>query len=145
MTICTYHEYRVSLGLAFVFGMMTGIADAAIADWATKAFVWAGLLMLYALVVSYEFIVMPTPPKPLLQAFLFVFFAPMGLLSAHHFTWLAVAVMLGYPIEKRLWLAPNIYADLYTYTAATFAMFLAYTALLVAASVSSCEPRKQAR
>jgi hypothetical protein len=137
--LCTYREYVDALGLSFLFGILTGLADAAISDWATKAFVWAGVLMLYAVVVSFEFIVMPTPPKPLLQAFLFVLLAPMGLLSAHHFTWLAVSVMLGAPIERRLWLAPNIYIDLYTYTVIAFAMFLTYSIFLFATSVMSCE------
>jgi hypothetical protein len=137
--VCTYHEYRFSYGLAALAGIMTGLADAAIGDWAAKAFVWSGLLLLYALVVSYEFIVMPTPPRPLLQAFLFVLLAPMGLLSAHHFTWLIVSVMLGAPIDSRLWLAPNIYIDFHTYTVIAFAMLLAYFAALLTASAMSCE------
>jgi FtsH-binding integral membrane protein len=96
--LCTYHEYRLSLGLAAIAGIMTGLADAAIDDWAVKAFTWAAILMLYALIVSYELIVMPTPPKPLLQALLFTLTAPLGLLSAHHFTWYTLTVMLGKPI-----------------------------------------------
>ncbi|MCC6057158.1 MAG: hypothetical protein LM583_10825, partial [Desulfurococcaceae archaeon] len=112
---CTYHEYRLSLGLAALTGIMTGIADASIYEWSVKAFTWAAILMLYSLVVAYEFIVMPTPPRPLLQAFLFILVAPMGLLSAHHWTWFILSIMLGKPIEFKLWLAPNIYADLNTY------------------------------
>jgi len=137
--LCTYREYVDALGLSFLFGILTGLADAAIADWATKAFIWAGLLMLYALIASYEFIVMPTPPKPLLQATIFAIVAPMGLLSAHHFTWLVVSVMLGAPIDRKLWLAPNIYIDFYTYTVAMLAMFLTYCVALLATSVMSCE------
>ena len=137
--LCTYHEYRSSLGLAFVFGVLTGLADAAIDDWATKAFVWSGMLMLYALIVSYEFIVMPTPPKPFLQAVLFVVFAPMGLLPAHHFTWLVVSVMLGKPIEVHLWIAPNMYVNLYAYTVAMMLLLALYLAYLVDASLHPCE------
>jgi hypothetical protein len=97
--------------------------------------------MLYALIVSYEFIVMPTPPRPLLQAALFVVFAPMGLLSTHHFTWLILAIMLGYHLERRLWLAPNIFVDIYIYTVATAIMFLVYLVYLIVAGLHPCEPR----
>jgi len=137
--LCTYHEYRFSLGLASLVGVLTGLADATIEDWSVKAFVWSGILMLYALIVSYELIVMPTPPRPLLQAFLFILIAPLGLLSAHHFTWLIITVMLGKPVEFRLWLAPNIYADLNIYNiimASSLAIYLLY---LIIANFIPCE------
>jgi len=136
--LCTYDEYTDALGSSFLFGILTGLADATITDWTTKAFVWAGFLLLYAIVVSYKFIIMPTPPRPLLQATVFAAVAPMGLLSAHHFTWLIVSVMLGYRIERRLWLAPNIYTDLYTYTLATVLMFLIYFVIIFFASSRKC-------
>jgi hypothetical protein len=119
--------------------MLTGLADAAISDWSVKAFAWTGVLMLYALIVSYEFILMPTPPKPFLQAVLFVVSAPMGLLPAHHFTWLIVSVMLGKPIEIRLWIAPNMYVSLYTYTVAMLLLLTLYLAYLIVASLHPCE------
>lgn len=137
--LCTLHEYRLSLGLAFITGVITGTADAAIDDWAVKAFTWTAVLMLYTLIVSYEFIVMPTPPKPLLQALLFVLTAPMGLLSAHHWTWYTLTVMLGKPVEQKLWLAPNIYMDLNTYNTLMIASLTIYVAYLIAANLKSCE------
>jgi hypothetical protein len=137
--LCTYHEYRLSLGLASLAGVLTGLADATIDDWAVKAFIWSGILMLYALIASYEFIVMPTPPRPLLQAFLFILTAPLGLLSAHHFTWLIITVMLGKTIEFRLWLAPNIYADLNAYNMIMVTAITIYIAYLVTANTKSCK------
>jgi hypothetical protein len=141
--LCTYHEYRISLGLAALVGVITGIADAAIDDWAVKAFTWAAILMLYAMIVAYELIVMPTPPKPLLQAFLFTLTAPLGLLSAHHWTWYMLTVMLGKPIEHMLWLAPNIYIDLNTYNTLMAASLAAYIAYLTTANTTACEKREQ--
>jgi len=138
---CTYHEYRFSYGLAALTGIMTGLADATIDDWSVKAFVWSGILMLYALIASYEFIVMPTPPHPLLQAFLFILTAPLGLLSAHHFTWYLLIIMQGKPIEFRLWLAPNIYADLNTYNTIMLISFLVYLLYLIITNFMSCEKR----
>lgn len=138
---CTYHEYRFSYGLAALTGIMTGLADATIDDWSVKAFVWSGILMLYALIVSYEFIVMPTPPKPLLQAFLFVSISPLGLLSFHHFAWLSMSILLGKTIELKLWLAPNIYADLNTYNTITIISLIVYLLYLIIANLISCDNR----
>jgi hypothetical protein len=136
---CTYHEYRFSLGLASLVGVLTGLADVAIEDWSVKAFVWAGILFFYNLIISYEFIVMPTPPKPLFQALLFILVTPMGLLSAHHWTWYILTIMLGKPIEFKLWLAPNIYADLSTYNTFMLISFLVYLLYLIIANFMSCE------
>jgi hypothetical protein len=138
---CTYHEYRFSLGLASLVGMMTGIVDASIDDWSVKAFIWSGILFFYSLIISYEFIVMPTPPKPLLQAFLFVSISPLGLLSAHHWTWYLLTVMLGKPIEFRLWLAPNIYVDLNLYNMIMMISLSVYITYLVIINLVSCEKR----
>jgi hypothetical protein len=136
---CTLHEYRYSLGLAALTGIITGIVDASIDDWAVKAFVWAGILMLYTLIVSYEFIVMPTPPHPLLQAFLFILTAPLGLLSSHHWTWYILTLMLGKPIEFKLWLAPNIYVNLNTYNIIMASSLVIYLLYLIITNFISCE------
>jgi hypothetical protein len=136
---CTYHEYRFSLGLASIVGVLTGLADATIEDWSVKAFVWSAILMLYSLIVAYEFIIMPTPPHPLLQAFLFILVAPMGLLSVHHFTWLLLSILLGKTIEPKLWLAPNIYADLNTYNTIIIILLSVYILYLVITNFISCE------
>jgi hypothetical protein len=137
--MCTYHEYRFSLGLASIVGVLTGLADAAIEDWSVKAFVWSAILMLYSLIVAYEFIIMPTPPRPLLQAFLFILVAPMGLLSVHHFTWLALSILLGKTIEFKLWLAPNIYVNIDMYNMLMITSLLIYMTHLIITNLISCE------
>jgi hypothetical protein len=138
---CTYHEYRFSYGLTALTGIMTGIVDATVEDWSIKAFIWSGILMFYALIVSYEFIVMPTPTKPLLQAFLFILTAPLGLLSSHHWTWYILTAMLGKPIEFKLWLAPNIYVDLNLYNMIMMISLSVYITYLVIINLVSCEKR----
>ena len=137
--LCTYHEYRFSLGLAALTGIMTGLADSTIDDWSVKAFVWATIVILYALIVAYEFIVMPTPPKPMLQAFLFVLITPLGLLSTHHFTWYSLSILLGKTIEPKLWLAPNIYVNLNAYNSLIVISFIIYIAYLVVTNLTPCE------
>jgi hypothetical protein len=139
--LCTYHEYRFSLGLAAIAGVLTGLADATIEDWSVKAFVWSAILMLYSLIVAYEFIVMPTPPRPLLQALLFILITPLGLLSAHHFTWYLLIIMLGKPIEFRLWLAPNIYVNIDKYNVLMITSLLIYMTYLIMTNLISCEKR----
>jgi hypothetical protein len=104
-----------------------------------KAFTWATILMLYTLIISYEFIVMPTPPRPLLQALLFVLTSPLGLLSSHHFTWYLLTIMLGKTIEFKLWLAPNIYVNLNAYNSLMAISFIIYTAYLVVTNLIPCE------
>ena len=137
--MCTYHEYRFSYGLTALTGIMTGLTDATIYDWSVKAFTWAAILMLYSLVVAYEFIVMPTPPKPLLQALLFVLISPLGLLSAHHFTWYLLTIMLGKPIEFKLWLAPNIYTPLPLYNMLMIISLAIYISYLIVINIIPCE------
>jgi hypothetical protein len=132
---CTLHEYRAVYGLAGLLGVVTGIVDVAVLDWAVKSFLWAGLVLLYTLVASYEFIVMRTPPRPLLQVLLFTLLAPMGLISIHHYTWLVVTVMLGREVSHVLWLAPGIYASLHLYNVLTLAMLTLY--LLYLAYINS--------
>ena len=139
--LCTYHEYRFSLGLASLVGVLTGLADATIEDWSVKAFVWSSIVLLYSLIASYEFIVMPTPPHPLLQAFLFILTAPLGLLSVHHWTWLIITIMLGKPIEFKLWLAPNIYINIDTYNMLMITSLLIYMTYLIITNLISCEKR----
>jgi len=136
---CTYHEYRFSLGLVALTGIATGLVDAAIDDWSVKAFVWASILMFYSLIVAYEFIVMPTPSRPLLQAFLFILIAPLGLLSMHHFTWLALSILLGKTIEQKLWLAPHIYVDINIYNAIMNASLDIYILFIAITNLKSCE------
>jgi hypothetical protein len=136
---CTYHEYRFSYGLAALTGIITGLTDATIDDWSVKAFVWSAIVLLYSLIASYEFIVMPTPPHPLLQAFLFILIAPLGLLSAHHWTWYMLTVLLGKPIEFKLWLAPNIYTDLNTYNTLMATSLAIYIAYLITINTKPCE------
>ncbi len=127
----TFHEYRVSLGMAGVAGLITGLVDSLVEDWSIKAFLWAGALLLYALVVAYELAVMDTPPRPLLQASLLVVFSTAGLLSVHHVTWLSVSTMLGRTLEHRLWLAPNIYASISLYNTVMVASLVSYLAYLL--------------
>jgi hypothetical protein len=136
---CTFHEYRFSYGLVALTGVFTGLIDATIEDWSVKAFAWAGAVLFYALVASYEFIVMETPPRPLLQAGLFVFLGLAGFLSSHHWTWLVMSILLGKPVEKVLWLAPHMYVNLSTYTTLMILSFTAYTAYLVYINVEACE------
>jgi len=136
---CTFHEYRESYGLASIIGIMTGLVDALLEDWSVKAFLWSAILVLYIVVVSYEFIIMETPPRPFLQALLFCILAVMGLLASHHITWLLVSILLGRRIEKVLWLAPNIYAPFREYTLASIAMFIVYIAYLIYINIKSCD------
>jgi len=136
---CTYHEYRFSYGLAALTGIMTGITDATIEDWTVKAFTWVAILTLYTLIVSYEFIVMPTPQRPLLQATLFILLTPLGLLSTHHFTWYSLSILLGKTIEPKLWLAPNIYVNLNAYNSLIVISFIIYIAYLVVTNLTPCE------
>ena len=136
---CTFHEYRFSYGLVSLIGVITGLVDATVEDWSVKAFAWAGIVLFYALVASYEFIVMETPPRPLLQAFLFVLLGLTGFLSAHHWTWLVMSILLGKPVERVLWLAPHIYMDLITYSTVMTLSLVAYTSYLVYINVESCE------
>jgi len=139
LDFCTYHEYRYSYGLIALLGIMTGLTDGLVDDFTIKAFIWLGLAVMYCLIVSYEFIVMETPPHPKLQAMMFVLTAPCGLLPAHHFTWLVCAVMRGLKIDFRLWLAPNIYADLNTYNAIMVVNLVCYLAMLALFSIRSCD------
>jgi hypothetical protein len=117
---------------------MTGLVDALVEDWSVKAFLWSAILVLYMVVVSYEFIIMETPPRPFLQAILFTLSIP-GLLASHHLTWTAVSIMLGRKIEVFLWLAPNIYAPFREYTLASILMLTAYVACLIYVNIKSCD------
>jgi hypothetical protein len=137
--LCTYHEYRISLGMAFITGVILGLADATVDVWRAKAYVWAFVLGLYAMLVAYEFIVMQTPPRPLLQAFLFIIAAPMGMLSGHHVTWLAVRAALGEWPVRHLWLSVNTYVDLNLYLLFTGVMLAIYAAVLLASNLMSCD------
>ncbi|MCL7388703.1 MAG: hypothetical protein LZ173_02035 [Thaumarchaeota archaeon] len=117
---------------------MTGLVDALVEDWSVKAFLWSAILVLYIVVVSYEFIVMETPPRPFLQALLFST-AIMGLLASHHLTWTAISIMIGRKMEKMLWLAPNIYASFREYTLASIAMLITYILYLIYINIKSCD------
>jgi len=129
--IRTFHEYRVSLGLLGLLGILTGLSDASIDDFTVKAFIWSALIVLAMIIVSYEFIIMPTPPRAFLQASLFIIFGLMGLLSVHHFTWLSTMILLGKELSPRLWLAPNIYADFTFYTFLMLILLVIYLMYLI--------------
>jgi hypothetical protein len=135
------HEYRASFALLYLVGLITGLVDALVSDFTLKAFLWSFTLVLALITVSYEFIVMPTPEKPLLQAVLFNMFGLMAFLSTHHFTWLIVYYMTSGHIEERLWLAPNIYADLALYNTVMLFSLVSSLAYLVYINICSCEER----
>ena len=122
------HEYRFSLAVMFFTGLYTGSIDALIDDFVLKAFLWASALVIALVIVSYEFIVMPTPPRAFLQASLFGVFSTMLFLGTHHMAWLSVSIMVGREIGDVLWLAPNIYVDTVLYT---FAMFIFFSLSLL--------------
>jgi hypothetical protein len=90
-------------------------------------------------VIVYEFIIMSTPSYPKLQSILFILFGYMGLLSVHHFTWLITWILLGKPLERRLWLMPNVFGDLYIYTIIMGVMLIAYISYLVLINIRDCE------
>jgi len=135
---CTYHEYRASYALLGFLGIITGLIDATIDDFTVKAFLWAGFMMLFLGIISYEFIVMPTPPRPRLQAFLFVILGYMGFLSFHHFTWYVLAMLLGKLGEGPLWLMPHLYVDLLTYTIVMFSFMGIYSFYLYYINFFDC-------
>jgi len=139
MRFCTLHEYRFSYGLTALLGMLTGLSDASIEDFTVKAFLWTGFFGIIMAVIAYELIIMPTPPYPKLQAVLFILFSYIGLLSIHHFTWLATWILLGKPVERRLWLMPNVFGDLYIYTIIMGAMLITYITYLVLINIRDCE------
>jgi hypothetical protein len=127
--------------MAFVVGIIMGLIDATVEAWSAKAYAWAFVLGFYALLIAYEFIVMQTPPRPLLQAFLFVVVAPMGILSGHHITLLAVRAALGelptsLPLSP---LTPSIYVSLGEYLTLTGVMLAIYAALVMLANLRSCD------
>jgi hypothetical protein len=133
------HEYRIALGLMGLSGFMTGLVDASIDDFSVKAFVWSAILILAMIVVSYEFIVMPTPPRPFLQASLFILTGLGGLLSAHHITWVSMMTLLGKKIPRDLWLAPNIYADFTLYTFLMLILLVIYLMYLIYTNLCSAD------
>lgn len=137
--IKTFHEYRVSLGFLGLLGILTGLSDASIDDFTAKAFIWSALIILAMVVVSYEFIIMPTPPRPFLQAILFILSGLMGLLSVHHFTWLSTMILLGKEISPRLWLAPNIYVDFTLYTFLMLILMVIYLMYLIYTNLCSAD------
>jgi len=138
-TCCFFHHYRISYGLIALLGMLTGLSDASIEDFTVKAFLWTGFFAIVMAVIAYELIIMPTPPYPKLQAVLFILFGYMGLLSVHHFTWLTTWILLGKPVERRLWLMPNVFGDLYIYTIIMGAMLITYISYLVLINIKDCE------
>jgi hypothetical protein len=121
-----------------ILGIFTGVVDASIDDFTVKAFVWTGFIMLFFGIISYEFIVMPTPPRPRLQAFLFIIFGFMGFLSYHHFTWYVLAMLLGKLGEGPLWLMPHVYVDLLTYTIVMFSFMGLYAIYLYYINYFDC-------
>jgi hypothetical protein len=115
----------------FFVGLYTGTVDALIDDFVLKAFLWASALVIALVIISYEFIIMPSPDKPLLQASLFGVFSTMLFLGTHHLAWLSISIMIGRDIGRTLWLAPNIYVDTALYTLTMLILFLlSFTYLL---------------
>ncbi|MFP3265628.1 MAG: hypothetical protein RXO54_07330 [Acidilobus sp.] len=125
--------------MAFITGIILGLVDAATSSWIAKAYVWAVVLGFYAMLVAYEFIVMPTPPRPLLQAFLFIIAAPMGILTGHHLIWLAARAMLSGMPANHLWLTLNTYTSLNMYLTLTGAMLTIYTIIMIISNLKSCD------
>jgi hypothetical protein len=114
-----------------ILGILTGLSDASIEDFTVKAFIWSTLIVVIMTIVSYEFIIMPTPKRAFLQALLFMITGLIGLLSIHHLAWLMVSVLLGRTLYPSLWLAPNLYVDLYFYTELMVILLSIYLAYLV--------------
>ena len=139
MRFCTLHEYRFSYGLIALLGMFTGLSDASIDDFTVKAFLWTFFFGIVMAVIAYELILMPTPSYPKLQSIFFILFGYMGLLSIHHFTWLATWILLGKPLERKLWLMPNVFGDLYIYTLVMGIMLIAYISYLIFINMRDCE------
>jgi len=139
MRFCTLHEYRFSYGLIAFLGMLTGLSDASIDDFTVKAFLWTFFFGIITAVIAYELIVMPTPSYPKLQSILFILFGYMGLLSVHHFTWLITWMLLGKPLERKLWLMPNVFGDFYVYTIIMSILLIMYMSFLFFINIKSCE------
>ena len=137
--ICFYHEYRISYGILGILGIMTGLTDATIDDFTVKAFIWTSLVVMTMMIIAYEFIVMETPKKPLLQAALFILLGLSGLVSVHHFTWIFTWILLKGSLPKILWIAPNIYLDFTIYTLIMFTLLIIYTTYLIIINILSCE------
>ncbi len=135
----TYHEYRFSLSLAFFVGLINGLVDASILDFSIKAFVWSSILVIVSMIISYEFIIMDTPEKPRIQAILFVIVFISGLLSIHHFTWLITWILLYGSIDKRIWLAPNIYIDLFLYNLIMLTLMFIYIIYIIYTNLCSLD------
>ena len=108
----------------FFVGLYTGTVDALVDDFVLKAFLWASALVIALITISYEFIIMPSPPRAFLQASLFGVFSTMLFLGTHHLVWLSISIMVGRDIGRTLWLAPNIYVDTAMYTLAMLVLFL---------------------
>jgi len=140
--ICFYHEYRFSYGILGILGIMTGLTDATIDDFSVKAFIWSSLIVMTMMIIAYEFIVMETPKKPLLQAALFILLGLSGLVSVHHFTWIFTWILVKGSLPKILWIAPNIYLNFTIYTLIMFTLLIIYTTYLVVINVLSCEDIK---
>ena len=76
-----------------------------------------------------------------MQAFLFVIVAPMGILSGHHITLLAVRAALGeLPASLPLApLVPSIYLSLDEYLLISGVMLAIYVALVMFSNLESCD------
>jgi len=134
----TLHEYRYAISIVFFVALFNGSIDAIIDDFTIKAFAWAFSFTILFIVVSYEFIMMPIPEKPLLQSILFVLISISGLLSVHHFTWIAFMMLLNKEIERqKLWIAPNIYVNFDIYTIVMGICLMIYISYLLYISICS--------
>jgi hypothetical protein len=139
---CTYHEYRVAVGLMGLLGFITGLTDALVYDWTLKSFLWAGEVVFIMWLVSIEFLSMPRPDEYVRQATEFTVVGLSGLLSCHHMTWVIITLMQGVEIEDKLWLAPNIYVDFVIYTLIMVSLLMIYVTYLMYATVNSCKEQR---
>ncbi|MEM2389060.1 MAG: hypothetical protein QW215_02360 [Ignisphaera sp.] len=137
----TFHEYRFSLGVLGLAGIMTGLIDALALDWTVKAFLWSSALIIAMSITTYELTVMPTPENPFLQSILLIITSLMGLLSIHHFTWIFVWTITGGEIHEKLWLAPNIYIEFNTYTTIMAILLTIYILHIIYCNICSAEER----
>jgi hypothetical protein len=113
------HEYRFSYALFLLMGFFAGVLDASILDFTAKFFIAVGSIYILMMWSLYELLAMGRPNNLLLSALILIGGGTLGFVGAWHLSWLATWWLLYGPPPRELWLAPNVYADLYIYTAVT--------------------------
>jgi hypothetical protein len=113
------HEYRFSYALFFLMGFFAGTLDASILDFTAKFFIAIGSIYILMMWSLYELLAMGKPSNLVLSALILIGGGTLGFVGAWHLSWLATWWPLHGPPPREIWLAPNIYADLYIYTAIT--------------------------